>query len=64
MEKSNRTDTASCNKVGYIGFYVETFGTFADIFLKSGLRTDILYWLNSCDCEVIGNIHDKPELFT
>lgn len=50
------------HEVGYIGFYVEPIGKYAAMLLKSGLRTDILYWINSCDCEVVGNIHDNPEL--
>lgn len=50
------------HNVGYIGFYVEPIGKYAAMLLKSGLRTDILYWINSCDCEVIGNIHDNPDI--
>lgn len=50
------------HKVGYIGFYVEPIGRDADKLLKSGIRTDILYWVNAYKVEVIGNIHDNPEL--
>jgi len=55
-------------EVGYIGFYVEPIGKdakFLSEFLSdSGLRTDILYWINSVrfGVEIIGNIHDNPEL--
>lgn len=49
-------------EVGYIGFYVEPIGKDAKLFSDSGLRTDILYWINSFGVEIIGNIHDTPEL--
>lgn len=49
------------HEVGYMGFYVMPVGKDAESFINSGLRTDILYWLNACDVYVIGNIHDdKP----
>lgn len=41
---------------GYLGFY------FDEISNAQKLRTDILYWLNDYNCEVIGNIYDNPEL--
>ena len=50
-------------EVGYIGFYVEPIGKDAKLLSDSGLRTDILYWINSVGVEIIGNIHDTPELF-
>lgn len=49
-------------EVGYIGFYVTPIGKDAKLLLDSGVRTDILYWLNAYEVYVIGNIHDNPEL--
>ncbi|MEZ3453343.1 MAG: YopX family protein [Oscillospiraceae bacterium] len=50
------------HEVGYVGFYVEPVGENAKLLSDSGLRTDILYWINDVGVEVIGNIHDNPEL--
>lgn len=50
------------HEVGYVGFYVEPIGENAKLFSDSGLRTDILYWINAVGIEVIGNFHDNPEL--
>lgn len=45
--------------VGYIGFYLD----FIDEKLKRyGLRDDIVYWHEEYGLEVIGNIHDNPDL--
>ncbi len=51
-------------EVGYIGLYVEPIGKDAQWLSDSGLRTDILYWINSVrfGVEIIGNIYDNPEL--
>ncbi len=43
--------------VGYIGFY---FKEITDSVSLS--RDDPLYWINEYECEVIGNVHDNPEL--
>lgn len=50
------------HEVGYIGFYVIPIGKDSELFIESGVRTDILYWLNAYEVYVIGNIHDNPEL--
>lgn len=50
------------HEVGYIGFYVIPIGKDSELFIESGVRTDILYWLNAYEVSVIGNIHDDPEL--
>lgn len=50
------------HEVGYVGFYVETVGRGAAEIFEFGIRTDILYWLNEYEMEVIGNAHDTPEL--
>lgn len=50
------------HEVGYIGFYVLPIGKDAKLSIESGIRTDILYWLNAYDVAVIGNIHDDHEL--
>ena len=42
------------NKQKEVGFFVH--------WNLSCLRTDIGYWANQANCEVIGNIHDNPEL--
>lgn len=46
------------HEVGYVGFYVELVGRDAAELLSFGVRTDILYWLNAYEMEVIGNIFD------
>ena len=50
------------HEVGYMGFYVIPVGKDAETLIDSGLRTDILYWLNACDVYVIGNIHDNKQM--
>lgn len=50
------------HEVGYIGFYVIPIGKDSELFIESGVRTDILYWLNAYEVYVIGNIHDNSEL--
>lgn len=50
------------HEVGYIGFYVIPVGKDAELFIETGLRTDILYWINARNVSIIGNIHDNPEL--
>lgn len=50
------------HEVGYVGFYLNPCGKDAEKLLSYGMRTDILYWLNSLKLEVSGNIHDNPEL--
>lgn len=60
--RSGGVQNADC-EVGYVGFYVEPVGAWAQDHSSFGLRTDILYWLNSYyDMAVVGNIHDNPEL--
>ena len=44
---------------GYMGFYLEACDEATKRSVKYGLRNDICYFM---DIEVIGNIHDKPEL--
>lgn len=45
-------------EVGYMGFYLDVL----DEKLKRTIRDDILYWHEEYGLEVIGNIHDNPEL--
>ena len=49
------------NKVdyGYIGYYLDGYDEITKKALSYGLRDDICYFTN---IEVIGNIHDNPEL--
>lgn len=44
--------------VGYMGFYI----TPVNVKYAKFFRTDILFWINAYGAEVIGNIHDNPEL--
>lgn len=48
--------------VGYTGFHVIPANQETQRCMDAGARNDPLYWLNAYDCEVIGNIHDNPEL--
>ena len=50
---------ANAENFGYIGFYFEAFSESTKLSAKYGLRDDICYFT---DIEVIGNIHDNPEL--
>lgn len=50
------------HQVGYMGFYFSPANRETAHSMESGLRNDLIYWLNSYDCEVIGNIRDNPEL--
>lgn len=50
------------HEVGYVGFYVEPVGIGAAELLAFGMRTDILYWLNEYEIEVVGNAFDNQEL--
>lgn len=44
---------------GYIGYYLDGYDEITKKALSYGLRDDICYFTN---IEVIGNIHDNPEL--
>ena len=44
---------------GYMGFYVDAANCKTKKYMDCGLRNDICYFT---DIEVIGNIHDNPEL--
>lgn len=48
--------------VGYMGFHFIPANEETRRCMDAGARNDPLYWLNAYDCEVIGNIHDNPEL--
>ena len=50
---------ANAENYGYMGFYFEAFSESTKLSAKYGLRDDICYFT---DVEVIGNIHDNPEL--
>lgn len=50
------------HEVGYVGFYVEPVGIGAAELLEFGIRTDILYWMNEYEMEVVGNAFENPEL--
>ena len=50
---------ANVENYGYVGFYLEAFSESTRLSAKYGLRDDICYFT---DIEVIGNIHDNPEL--
>ena len=50
---------ANAENYGYMGFYFEAFSESTKLSAKYGLRDDICYFE---DIEVIGNIHDNPEL--
>lgn len=49
------------HNVGYIGFFFDVITS--DSCIKTWLRTDPIYFLEAgLDVEVIGNIHDNPDL--
>ncbi len=51
-----------CNNTdnyGYIGFYLKPVNEETKLHMRYGLRDDICYYT---EAEVIGNIHDNPEL--
>lgn len=48
--------------VGYMGFHFIPANEETRRCTDAGARRDPLYWMNAYDCEVIGNIHDNPEL--
>ena len=50
---------ANAENYGYMGFYLQAFSESTRLSAKYGLRDDICYFT---DIEVIGNIHDNPEL--
>ncbi len=51
------------HEVGYIGFYLQPKNKAAKEYSSFGLRNDIVYWVKQKESvEVIGNIHDNPEL--
>lgn len=47
------------HKVGYMGFHFEAWNEEAKVCMKYGARDDILYWLNSYNCEVISTVFDE-----
>ena len=50
---------ANAENFGYMGFYFDGFDDVTKDCIRYGLRNDICYFTNR---EVIGNIHDNPEL--
>lgn len=50
---------ANVEDYGYMGFYLKGYDEITKQAVKYGLRNDICYFI---DIEVIGNIHDNPEL--
>ena len=50
---------ANAEDFGYMGFYLEPYSESTKLSAKYGLRNDICYFTN---IDVIGNIHDNPEL--
>ncbi len=50
---------ANNENYGYMGYYLDGFDDMTKNVLKFGLRNDICFFT---DIEVIGNIHDNPEL--
>ena len=51
--------TSEWNDNWEIGFYVEST---SEEEISRGIRTDIVFWVKYRALEVIGNIHDNPEL--
>lgn len=50
---------ANADNYGYMGFYLEPFSEATKLHARYGLRNDMCYFE---DIEIIGNIHDNPEL--
>lgn len=50
---------ANNENYGYMGYYLDGFDSMTKETLRFGLRNDICHFT---DIEVIGNIHDNPEL--
>ncbi len=50
---------ANAEDYGYMGFYLEPYSESTKLSAKYGLRNDICYFI---DIEVIGTVHDNPEL--
>lgn len=51
------------HEVGYIGFYLQPAGKTAKEYSSFELRNDIVYWIKKeKGVEIVGNIHDNPEL--
>ncbi len=50
---------ANAENYGYMGFYFEALSESTKSSARYGLRDDICYF---SDIEIIGNIHDNPEL--
>lgn len=48
--------------VGYMGFYLGARDMKTNRCLEGGVRNDIVFWLNECHCEVVGNIYDETEV--
>lgn len=45
----------------HIGFYIAWKGLYSSLNASEVLRKDFMFWIND-GVEVIGNIHDNPEL--
>lgn len=47
------------HEVGYMGFYLDAKNMETKKCLECGIRNDIVFWLNECHCEVVGNAFDE-----
>ena len=54
--------TRNCKDFGYLGFYLRPHNDETRRCARFGLRDDICYWLTEYRLEIIGNIHDNPEM--